>query len=325
MAMKALIITESYLPRIGGVEKHIAGIKPYLEQAGFELKIFDKAAIFQDRPLKKIFGLLEIWWALFKKIKWIKEADIIFIHDVFIYYLPFKFLFPSKKIISTFHGWEKIYPIPLKNICYKQIAQKLSHRSISIGSYINKYYHLQSKNNDLSYGAVDLPPVKIDSKAKEKNSFLFVGRLEKDTGLAIFLEFLDILIEKKIIFSVKFCGDGEMKKNCLRYGQVLGFVDPSKFLAKSEFCFAGGYLSILEAMAYSNIVLSGFDHDLKKDYLLDSPFAQNIICADQAQLLFEKYHYLQNKDQIIQANYNLARQYSFAKLAKLYLKEIQEK
>ncbi len=325
MAMKALIITESYLPHLGGVEKHIAGIKPYLEQAGFELKIFNKSAIFEDRPLKKFFGLLEIWWALFKKIKWISEADVIFIHDVFIYYLPFKFIFPRKKIITTFHGWEKIYPIPFKNILYKKIAQKLSHRTISIGSYINKYYHLQSKNNDLSYGAVDLPTIKIDLKAKEKNSFLFVGRLEKDTGLAIFLEFLDILIEKKIIFSVKFCGDGPMKKNCLQYGQVLGFVDIGKFLTKSEFCFAGGYLSILEAMVYQNIVLSGFNHNLKKDYLLTSPFAGNIICADQAQLLFEKYSHLQNKDQIIQANFDLAKQFSFAKLANLYIKASQEK
>ena len=325
MAMKALIITESYLPRIGGVEKHIAGIKPYLEQADFELKIFDKSAILKDHSLKKFFGLLEIWWALFKKIKWISEADVIFIHDVFIYYLPFKFLFPRKKIITTFHGWEKIYPIPLKNIIYKQVAQKLSHRTISIGNYINKYYHLQKKNNDLSYGAVDLPTIKVDLKTKEKNSFIFVGRLEKDTGLAIFLEFLDILFEKKIIFSVKFCGDGPMRKNCLQYGEVLGFVDIGKFLAKTEFCFAGGYLSILEAMAYQNIVLSAFDNELKKNYLLDSPFAQNIIYADQAQLLFERYSNLQNRNQIIQSNYNLAKQHSFVKLANLYLKASLEK
>ncbi len=322
--MKALIITESYLPHLGGVEKHIAGIKPHLEQAGFELKIFDKGAIFKNRPLKKYFGLLEIWWALFKKISWINEAEVIFIHDVFIYYLPFRLLFPRKKVITTFHGWEKIYPIPFKNILYKKIAQKLSDQTISIGSYINKYYHLQNKNNHISYGAVDLPTVKIASKAKEKNSFLFVGRLEKDTGLAIFLEFLDILIEKKIIFSVKFCGDGPMKKNCLQYGQVLGFVDPSKFLAKSEFCFAGGYLSILEAMAYQNLVFCAFDHKLKKDYLLESPLAENIICADQAHLLFEKYYHLQNKNQFVQANFDLAKQFSFAKLTNIYIKASRE-
>lgn len=325
MTMKALIITESYLPKLGGVEKHIAGIKPYLEQAGFELKIFDKSAVFQNRSLKKFFGLLQIWWALFKKVEWIKEAEVIFIHDVFIYYLPFKFLFPKKKIITTFHGWEKIYPIPWKNILYKQIAQKLSHQTISIGNYINQYYRLKSQNNYISYGAVALPTTPITLNNKIKNSFLFVGRLEKDTGLAIFLDFLDILSKKKIIFSAKFCGDGPMKKNCLPYGEVLGFVDVRKFLATSEFCFAGGYLSILEAMAYQNIVFSGFSHQLKKDYLLSSPFASKIICTDQAQALFEQYQNLSNQDQIIETNYKFAKKFSFAKLANLYIKLTKEK
>jgi len=215
--MKALIITESYLPNLGGVEKHIAGIKPYLEKAGFEFNVISKREIFENKKLKKIFGLLQIWWAIAKQIKLIKQADVIFIHDVFIYYLPFRIIFPKKKVITTFHGWEKIYPIPAKNIFYKQLAQNLSNKTISIGNYINKYYRLKNKDNYLSYGAINLPSTQIDLAQKEKNSFTYVGRLEKDTGLSIFLEFLDILSNKKIIFSVKFCGDGPMRSDCLKY------------------------------------------------------------------------------------------------------------
>ena len=323
--MKALIITESYLPNLGGVEKHIAGIKPYLEKAGFKLTIFNKKEVFKNRPLKKFIGLLQIWLELAKRIQLIKQADIIFIHDVFIYYLPFKIIFPRKKIITTFHGWEKIYPIPLKNILYKQLAQKLSHKTIGIGDYINKYYHLHNKNNYLSYGAVKIPTTQIDLTKKEGNSFLFVGRLEKDTGLPIFLDFLNILSKKKIIFSVQFCGDGPMKKDCLQYGLVLGFVDVEKYLTKSEFCFAGGYLSILEAMIYKNIALSAFNNELKKDYLLDSPFRQSIICADQAQILFDKYNGIQNKRKLLDSNYHLAKKYSFEQLANLYIQLSQSR
>jgi len=323
--MKALIITESYLPNLGGVEKHIAGIKPYLEKEGFELTIFSKKEIFKNRPLRKFIGLLQIWLELAKRIQLIKQADIIFIHDVFIYYLPFRIIFPRKKIITTFHGWEKIYPIPLKNILYKQLAQKLSNKTISIGTYINKYYHLHNKNNYLSYGAVKISTTQVDLTKKEKNSFLFIGRLEKDTGLPIFLDFLNILLKKKIIFSVKFCGDGPMKKNCLRYGPVLGFVDVKKYLTKSEFCFAGGYLSILEAMIYKNIVLSAFNNELKKDYLLDSPFKNNIICAGQAETLFDQYVDVQNRQKLLDINYHLAKKYSFEQLANLYIQLSQSR
>lgn len=323
--MKALIITESYLPNLGGVEKHIAGIKPYLEKEGFKLTIFSKKEIFKNRPLKKFIGLLQIWLELAKRIQLIKQADIIFIHDVFIYYLPFRIIFPRKKIITTFHGWEKIYPIPLKNILYKQLAQKLSNKTVSIGTYINKYYHLHNKNNYLSYGAVKIPATQVDLAKKEKNSFLFVGRLEKDTGLPIFLDFLNILLKKKIIFSVQFCGDGPMKKDCLQYGSVLGFVNVEKYLIKSEFCFAGGYLSILEAMINKNIVLSAFNNELKKDYLLDSPFRQSIIYADQAQILFDKYNGIQNKRELLDLNYHLAKKYSFEQLANLYIQLSQSR
>jgi hypothetical protein len=36
----------------------------------------------------------------------IKEADIIHCHDVFFWYLPFRFLFPQKKVYIPFHGYE---------------------------------------------------------------------------------------------------------------------------------------------------------------------------------------------------------------------------
>lgn len=322
--MKALIITESYLPEIGGVEKHIASILPYLKKAGLEIEIISKREIFTDKKMLKFFGLLQIWWALSKRIKQIKEAEIVFIHDVFIYYLPFRILFPKKKVITTFHGWEKIYPIPLKNIFYKKLAQTLSNKTISIGKYINKYYQLDNKNNYLSYGGVALPAKEISVIEKEKDSFLFIGRLEKDTGLSIFLEFLDILSKENIIFSVKFCGDGPMKKECQKYGEVLGFVDVRKYLEKSANCFSGGYLSILEAMAYKNNVLSAYQNDLKKDYLLDSPFADGIACANNAEKLFKNHLTIKKQRGILDKNYQLAKNHSFKKLADIYLKAIQE-
>lgn len=317
--MKALIITESYLPNLGGVEKHIASIIPYLAAADFEVSILSKREIFKNKKIVKFFGLVQIWWAIAKRIKIIKEAEIIFIHDVFIYYLPFRIIFPNKKVVTTFHGWEKVFPIPTKNILYKKIAQSLSDKTISIGKYINKYYQLNDQNNFLAYGAVVLPKKEIDLNTKEHNSFLFSGRLEKDTGLPIFLDFLEILIEKNIIFSVKFCGDGPMKIECQKYGEVLGFVDVEKYLKNSQACFAGGYLSILEAMAYKNIVLSAYQNELKRDYFLISPFAKSIACADSGKKLFENYSLIKKQSNLIDKNYQLTKDYSFKKLASLYI------
>ncbi len=324
--MRALIITESYLPSLGGVEKHIASVLPYLKKAGFEIDILNKRELLKNQKQIKYLTLLKIWHLFFQKRSLIKKAEVIFIHDVFIYYLPFRFIFPRKKVITTFHGFEKIYPIPLKNIFYKKLAQKLSSQTISIGQYINKHYHLTEKNNRLSYGGVDLPNKEIKIANKEKNSFLFVGRLEKDTGLSIFLEFLDILINKKINFSVKFCGTGPLEKECQKYGQTLGMVkEVANHLKKSSTCFAGGYLSILEAMAYKNFVLTAYDNPLKKDYLLNSPFADSIVCANKAQDLYQNYLNLKKQKSLLGKNYELVKKHSFAKLAKLYIELAKQK
>lgn len=323
--MRALIITESYLPHLGGVEKHIAAVLPYLKKAGFEIDIINKKELLKNQAQVKYLTLLKIWYLIFQKRSLIKKAEVVFIHDVFIYYLPFRFLFPRKKVITTFHGFEKIYPIPPKNIFYKKIAQKLSSQTISIGQYINKHYSLTEKNNQLSYGGVDLPQPEIKVENKEKNSFLFVGRLEKDTGLSIFLEFLNILINKKINFSVKFCGAGPLEKECQKYGQTLGMVEVADHLKKNTTCFAGGYLSILEAMAYKNFVLTAYNSPLKKDYLLDSPFANSIACANNAQDLYQNYLKLKQQKNLLEKNYELAKKHSFAKLANLYIELAKQK
>lgn len=322
--IRALLLTESYLPSLGGVEKHIQGVLPHLEKAGLEIEIISIRTLLRGQKAVKFLTLLQIWWLLWQKITLIRAAQVILIHDVFIYYLPFALLFPRKKIITTFHGWEKQFPIPRKNIFYKKLAQKFSAYTISIGSYINKYYQLSSQNNFISYGAVKSSTSPNKPATKIKDSYLFLGRLEKDTGLPIFLQFLNILRAKQANFSVVFCGDGPMRQRCQEYGEVLGFTNPEPHLAQSEHCFAGGYLSILEAMINHSFVLCAYDNPLKKDYLADSPFASRIAFGQSGAKLQQSLQILRDRPQLIEENYQLAASHNFSKLAELYLNCINQ-
>ena len=56
------------------------------------------------------FKKFRIWLELLKYFDQIKKTDIVHCHDVFFWYLPFRFLFPQKKVFTTFHGYES-YPI----------------------------------------------------------------------------------------------------------------------------------------------------------------------------------------------------------------------
>lgn len=146
--MKILFLAQHKWPHVGGVEVHIRELVKSLKLKGQSVKIISSEDI--RYPKIKYLGLLYIWHWLWKNREIIKSSDLVHVHDVFIWYLPFRFLYPSKKVYTTFHGWEGVWPIPWKNILQKRIASKLSTGTIAVGKYIEKYYGI--KADKIIYG-----------------------------------------------------------------------------------------------------------------------------------------------------------------------------
>ena len=165
--MNVLFIAHYTYPHIGGVERHVDEVVKRLRKKGHTVSIFTEK--YQknlrnkeiDNNLKivrfsyphiKLVGLFFIWWEIFKNRKLITDSDIVHIHDVFIWYLPFRFLYPYKKVYTTFHGWEGVWPIPWQNILQKRVAKQLSSGTIAVGKYIEKYYRI--KVDKIIYGGI---------------------------------------------------------------------------------------------------------------------------------------------------------------------------
>jgi glycosyltransferase involved in cell wall biosynthesis len=165
--MKILFITHYFSPHIGGVEKHVQEVAKSLERKGNSVVIltekYDKLlkdteivdgikVVRFSYPHIKFLGIKFIWWQIFRNRKLIKDADVVHIHDVFVWYLPFRFLYPAKRVYTTFHGWEGKWPIPFGNILQKRLAVRLSSGTIAVGKYIEKYYGI--KTNKIIYGGI---------------------------------------------------------------------------------------------------------------------------------------------------------------------------
>jgi glycosyltransferase involved in cell wall biosynthesis len=103
-----------------------------------------------------------------------------------------------------------------------------------------------------------------------KNSIVFVGRLEKDTGVLEFLKWL----KKNPKYHVDFCGDGDLRKECEKFGAIHGFTDPRPYYKKAEYCVPGGYLAALEALSYGCKLKLFWNNKLKEDYWKMSPFVR---------------------------------------------------
>ena len=242
--MNILFISKHKWPHIGGVEKHIKEICFELQLLGCHTNTISEEDV--KPPHIKLFGLLHIWYWLFKNRNLIKNSDLIHIHDVFIWYFPFRFIFPKKKVYITFHGWEGQYPIPLWNIINKRIANKLTNGSIAIGKYIEKYYGI--KATYISYGAIDLKFRTNNLKYKQKNTMVYLGRQDSDTG---YLQFLNWLKTQGNKMKVKF---------------VTNDPNPEKYLKTAEYCVPSGYLSYLEAKGMGCKTLTFANNPLKVDY-----------------------------------------------------------
>jgi glycosyltransferase involved in cell wall biosynthesis len=261
--MKILFLTHYKWPHVGGVEKHVEEVGKILNKKGHAVTIVSEADI--KYPHFKFIGIFFIWIWLFKNLNLIEKADIIHCHDVFIWYLPFCLIYPKKPVVTTIHGLEWDSPLNRISIFQKRLAARLSNKTIGIGKFLEKYLHI--KFNLITYGAVSRNQ---SNGHKNKNTIVYVGRLEENTGLLRFLDWLKANPKYQTIF----CGDGELRKECEKYGEIHGFTDPRPFYKKAEYCVPGGYLAALEALSYKCRLKLFWNNKIKEDYWNMSPFVR---------------------------------------------------
>lgn len=291
------MLTHYFAPRIGGVEKVVQKLAEHLsdhelviitEKHEAHLKEKEKynnwTTVYRiDYPHKKYIGLLYVWLWFFKNRQLVAAADVVHIHDMFIWYLPLRFLFPFKPVYMTYHGWEGKYPISFKSMLQKKLAYHLTTGNTCVGEHLA--IHQGIKANVITYGAVDMPKKRMK---KVENSFVYLGRLIDETGLHLVLK---ALLKLKNMH-VEFYGDGLLRGECEEFGKVFGFVEnPGAVLAKAEFCFAGGYLTTLEALANKCLVILCYQNKLKEDCFKLAPFAPYVVIESSPQKTIEKIEY----------------------------------
>ena len=362
--MKILFLTRRFYPDIGGVEKHVFELSKELIKRGHEITLiteerkknyhskhqsdtydinstrvvksiqtnrfeFRKIKIFRLNPGKENWlKKFRIWVGILGMTRAIRGADIVHCHDVFFWYLPFRFLLPTKKVFITFHGYETKFPPTIKAKLVRKISEKLSSGNICVGEYIKRWYG--TKPDYVTYGGVEKvqsSKFKVQSynRKTKKLNILLIGRLEEDNGARIYLKALKELRNRSVAYNLFICGDGQFKKRFKKYGDVIGLTpDLNKYIDRADFIFASSYLSILEALYRSKKVFSVFQNELKEDYLKLSPFSKYIsISRDASSLVENVLTVIYNKDDKTYNKVERARDWSkkqtWSKVAEIYL------
>ncbi len=345
--MTILFFTRLYYPHIGGVETHVQKIGQELKKLGHQVIIVTEQ---YDKSLKteeliqgiKVYRIpvwnksekskkWTIWYCLWRHRQLIKTADIVHIHDVFFWYLPFRFLYPFKKIFITFHGYEGSSLPKLSAIIHRKIAEILSANCICVGEFMKKWYYAQPKL--ITYGAAN---IKFDS-LPQKLTAIFIGRLDQDTGIMVYLKALRLLRQKSIPLSLTVYGHGryyaKAKDFCHKYHlpvEFKGFTNQAALKIKDfRFAFVSRYLSILEAMQAGRIVFAQYNNPIKQDYLACHPQAKNMIIfhspLELAQAITAILKDPRQEIKMIKLAYQWASRQTWQKLTQHYLQLWQQK
>lgn len=334
--MKILFLCRLYAPHIGGVEKHVTEIAKRLLAEGNEVYIITEKYDEKLQDFEIINGVtvyrfatgsedrfkkIRIWHELFKRNKVIFEADIIHCHDVFFWYLPFRFIYATKPVYTTFHGYES-YPIRKKAVLIRKLSERLSWGNICIGDFICKWYG--TKPDYVSYGAVTIPKSKNKQIKPPKDSAVFIGRLDEQTGILTYAKAIETIRKKYPGFTMMVVGDGKYRKTVEKNFKTLGFQkDPEKYFSDYHFAFVSRYLSILEAFAAKKLVFAVYDNPVKEDYLSMAPFAKWIVIEKDPQKLSEKIDFFikhpDKEEDLINNAFTWVKEYTWQKLVTVYL------
>jgi len=318
--MTILFFTRLFYPHIGGVERHVYEVSRELVARGHKVTIvtekFDEDSAEQQEfegmevyriPVGKNEWIKKfvIWRWLFVHRKLMKQANVIHCNDVFFWYLPFRFFYLTKKIFITFHGYEG-NDIPNKrSVLMHKIAEKFSLGNICIGEFLRKWYN--TKPNFISYGGVNPLGERIGYKKiepRQKISFVFVGRLERETGIMVYLRAMQVVQARGFAVNLIILGDGSKRNEAERFCQknklsakFTGFVtDMDRYIFAAHFVFTSRYLGIIEALSRKKFVFAVYNNEIKKDYLYMTPFVDFFsITKDDNALSEEIVFHIQNQ------------------------------
>jgi len=292
--MNVLMLTNSFHPVLGGVEKHVLRLSQELAAMGHRVTVVSQRmkpewpaeetlGDVEVRRLPHRPGLAALRSLLRPLLAW---ADIAHAHDAYAllrWCLPLRWIAPRRPTFITFHGYEA-YPIPLQARMLRRVAERVTRGSICMGEFICKWY--RTRCAAVSYGGVDLPAGAPDPPADA--GALFVGRLASDSGIVEVIETLCRLRQDHgFSLALTVCGGGPLRARLESEAQNAGLdlrflgpvTDVIPHLLGARCAFVTGYLSILEAMAHRRLVFAIYDNPLKRDYLELFPGAGAMVIA----------------------------------------------
>ncbi len=296
--MRIVHFANHFLPSAGGVEWSVLRTAEAQATQGMDVTVitetprgsFDDSALpfavqrFSVpvcRPITRLF----YWRWMWRQRGILGEADVLHFHDytpLVHWFLPLRAVIRRPRYAITFHGFEH-WPVHLRHRILRSIAARMCHARFAVGEYVRKIYRHPIDAVYLGAPAHRYPAVAPSIEMR----FVYVGRLEEDTGIAEFAETLaDRAAERRVIVQLELAGSGRLRShlekldgpwmNITFHGRL---EDPSPLIARARYIVATGFLAIFEAFQSGIPVLVPVLTEIKRLYIDSIPQADSLLSA----------------------------------------------
>lgn len=248
--MKILFVSDLYYPHLGGVSEHIFHLSNEFENMGHYVRILTGKMEGNFKPDEKrvirlgygvkvkynnSVGRVTLGFDVIKIKNLMKDFDVIHSHGGISPTLPMlALLFSEKTNFLTFHAtFDRCLPYKIFNRHFRFLFEKI-HGKIAVSNTAMESFKRYFK------GDYKVIPNGIDLKRfypinnKERNTILFVGRIEKRKGLEYLIDAMRYVLKEIKNAKVLVAGEryanykievpDEIKENI----RFLGFVKPYK-------------------------------------------------------------------------------------------------
>jgi glycosyltransferase involved in cell wall biosynthesis len=287
-----------FLPSAGGVEWSVLRTAEAQAQQGAQVTVitetprgaFDDSALpFAVRrfrvPVRRPFTRIFYWRWMWRQRAVLRDADVLHFHDytpLVHWFLPLRAFIRGPRYAITFHGFEH-WPLRVRHRILRALAARLCHVRFAVGEYVREIYGHPVDAVYLGAPVHSYPAV----TPSEAMCFVYVGRLEEDTGIAEFAETLAAAAaEFRTRVQLEIAGDGRLRTRLesLRgswmditlHGSV---EDTYPVIERARFIVATGFLAIFEAFQTGIPVLFPALTGIKRRYIASIPEADTLLNA----------------------------------------------
>ena len=343
--MKIVFFVYRYWPDVGGVEKYIHRLAKAVQGMGHEARVIVPAHR-AGLPSREFHDGIEVIrfpgyrsparaWFHLMRLQWVFcRADVIHVsntHMLEYFYRMVAWTLPNRPLFLTRHGMSYIYPVPESEKARARRSIDLVDGVVHDGCFIGTRLGVKADcvpNQGLHPEADALPVIPEPAPT----SATFVGRLEPDSGIEIYVDAIDVLIRDfGLSIALDVYGGGTLedalRNRAARDGLPVTFHGWQEGAQEriTEGCFAlvAGRLAMQEAMARRRLVVAAYVDPLKRDYVCGEPFSPYLVSGGDARTIAAQVaHYATHHDErkrMVEQAYAYARTLSWRRTAAAYV------